>query len=87
MIRLILASITDMIVQQHIPANAFLHRNKAMLGLSKTVISKLDAQSAECGYTAYMKHLSFPAKSLPELPVLKEGCKTWNSLAEEASKM
>ncbi|EPS99797.1 hypothetical protein FOMPIDRAFT_1123869 [Fomitopsis schrenkii] len=77
------------VVQEEIPAVAFVHKYENVFALNQTFMEYLDQTAASCGYTGYMeKYVTYPPEGLLPLPgssvEFDDGCDVWDAIFSAA---
>ncbi|KAL6304126.1 Alpha/Beta hydrolase protein [Sparassis latifolia] len=82
-------SISWDVVQEEIPAVAFVNKYLNVFSFNQTFMDQLNAQAAQCGYTDYYeKYVTYPPTSLLPLPgdsvEFDPGCDVWDEIFNAA---
>ncbi|KAI0729999.1 Alpha/Beta hydrolase protein [Fomitopsis betulina] len=77
------------VVQEEIPAVAFVHKYENVFALNQTFMEYLDQTAAACNYTGYMeKYVTYPPEGLLPLPgssvEFDDGCDVWDAIFSAA---
>lgn len=82
------------LVQEHIPAFAFVQHFENVFAFSKAFMAQIKSASDACGFTNFMDTVTFPPKGLIALPAqsfsgtptnVVRNCRIWDMVFEEAS--
>ncbi|GAB7356685.1 hypothetical protein MBLNU459_g7396t1 [Dothideomycetes sp. NU459] len=78
------------VVQQDIPATAFVNALTPLFPFNSTFVKDINTRAAKCGYTSFLeKALVFPPKGKlptpPNVDYTEQGCELWNDIYNAAS--
>ncbi|KAF9460967.1 alpha/beta-hydrolase [Collybia nuda] len=80
------------VVQEQIPAVAFVHKYEHVFAFNQTFMKQLDQLAITCNYTGYIeKHATYPPKGLLPLPgrstSAERGCDLWDVIFDAAFRI